>query len=99
MKIRLMGPPAEVSQAVKVLRAVETLDITEISSPYSNRRRAPRNDACYDCGVFPGGLHTPRCGARDSGQEIWSGYFSHGTSCMIRVYIEAQLRADGRADP
>jgi hypothetical protein len=90
MKIRLMGLPAEVSQAVKILRTVGALDIIEIDSPYSSRQRARREDTCPDCDVWPGDVHTSKCGARDSGQEIWPGFRPH--SRMIRIYIEAQLR-------
>ena len=31
--------------------------------------------------------------------EVSSPYPNRGDSRMVRVYIEAQLRADGRADP
>jgi hypothetical protein len=59
MKIRLMGLPAEIDQAVNALSNAQALDVIEVSSPYPNRD-----------------------GSR-----------------MVRVYIEAQLRADSRADP
>jgi hypothetical protein len=132
MKIRLMGLPAEIAQAVTILAQVPALDIIEVSSTYANRQRVRRDELCPDCGaqtgglhtpkcaaydrgqeiwpgftrshdicpdcrVRPGELHTPKCGARDSGQEIWPGF--RANSRMIRVYIEAQLRADSRADP
>jgi hypothetical protein len=97
MKIRLMGLPAELTQAVTILRTVGALDIIDISSPYSNRRGTRCDDKCVDCDVWPGEVHTPKCGARDSGQEIWPGF--RPSSRLFRVYIEAQLRAEGRADP
>ncbi len=37
MKIRLMGLPAEVDQAITALRDAPALDVTEVSSPYPNR--------------------------------------------------------------
>ena len=97
MKIRLMGLPAEISGTVQVLRQVQALDIIEISSPYSNRERVRRDDTCPDCNVWPGDLHTPKCGARDIGQEIWPGF--QPASRMMRVYIEAQLRPASGAVP
>jgi hypothetical protein len=59
MKIRIMGLPAEVAQAVKAFTDADSLDVIEVSDPYPNR----------------------------------------GDSRMVRVYIEAQLRADSRAVP
>jgi hypothetical protein len=59
MKIRLMGLPGEVAQAVTIISAVQTLDVIQVDGPYPNR----------------------------------------GRSRMVCCYIEAQLRADGRADP
>jgi hypothetical protein len=37
MKIRIMGLPAEIDQAIKTLTQTEALDVTEISDPYPNR--------------------------------------------------------------
>jgi hypothetical protein len=90
MKIRLMGLPAELTQAVTILRTVKALDIIEISSPRSNRQGTWCDDKCVDCNAWPGEVHTPKCGARDSGQEIWPGFRPH--SRLVRIYIEAQLR-------
>jgi hypothetical protein len=30
-------------------------------------------DNCPDCNAVPGAFHTPMCGARDSGAQIWVG--------------------------
>jgi len=59
MKIRIMGLPVEVDQAVNTLSDAQALDVIEVSSPYPNR----------------------------------------GDSRVVRVYIEAQLSADGGAVP
>ena len=37
MKIRLMGLPAETSQAVRALRNAPGLDVIEVSGPYPHR--------------------------------------------------------------
>lgn len=37
MKIRLMGLPAEVDQAVTILNDADSLDVLEVSDPYPNR--------------------------------------------------------------
>ena len=37
MKIRLMGLPAEITQAVTVLNEADSLDVLEVSGPYPNR--------------------------------------------------------------
>jgi hypothetical protein len=97
MKIRLMGLPAEVDQAVMAIRDAQVFDVAQVDGPYPNRQRIQYEDKCPDCNVRPGGVHTPRCGARDSGQDIWDG--SRPPSRLVRVYIEAQLRGHGRADP
>ena len=59
VKLRLMGLPAEVDQAVTVLSDARAFDVVQVDGPYPNR----------------------------------------GNSRLVRVYIEVQLRADGRADP
>ena len=97
MKIRLTGLPADITQAVTILRTIPALDIIDISSPYSNRRETRCDDKCIDCDVWPGEVHTPKCGARDSGQDIWPGFRPH--SRLVRVYIEAQLRPGSGSAP
>ena len=37
MKIRLMGPPAEIGQAIKALRDIPGLDVIQVDGPYPNR--------------------------------------------------------------
>jgi hypothetical protein len=37
MKIRLMGLPAEITQAVTVLNEADSLDVLEVSGPHPNR--------------------------------------------------------------
>jgi hypothetical protein len=37
MKIRLMGLPAEITQAATVLNGADSLDVLEVSGPYPNR--------------------------------------------------------------
>jgi len=37
MKIRLMGLPAEIDQAVEALSATPLLDLIEVTDPYPNR--------------------------------------------------------------
>jgi hypothetical protein len=37
MKIRLMGLPAEINQAVTVLNDADSLDVLQVSDPYPNR--------------------------------------------------------------
>ena len=37
MKIRLMGLPAEVDQAVTIIRNAQALDVTQVDGPYPNR--------------------------------------------------------------
>ncbi|HEV2377579.1 MAG TPA: hypothetical protein VGS19_36120 [Streptosporangiaceae bacterium] len=37
MKIRIMGLPSEVDQAVNALRSLDMLDLVEVSDPYPNR--------------------------------------------------------------
>jgi hypothetical protein len=59
VKLRLIGLPAEVDQAVTAIRDAKILDITQVDGPYPNL----------------------------------------GNSRMVRVYIEAQLHPDSRADP
>lgn len=112
MNIRITGLPAEVDQAVKALHQTAAFDVIDVSDPYPNRKRAVRRDEnCPDCGVPPGGSHTPECAARDSGQETWPGsrlyawpgYRSgpelRGTSRLVRVYIQVQLHPGGGAVP
>jgi hypothetical protein len=81
MKIRLMGTPADIAQAVTILAQVPALGITEISSSYPNRVRVPRSELCPVCGVQPGTLHTPKCFEYDRGREIWPGFIHSGDTC------------------
>ena len=37
MKIRLMGLPAEVDQAVTIIRDAKALDVIQVDGPYPNR--------------------------------------------------------------
>jgi len=45
--------------------AWQDLTGTQAASPYPG--------TCPNCGVLPADRHTPKCGARDSGQQIWPG--------------------------
>jgi hypothetical protein len=37
MKIRLMGLPAEIDQAINALRDLSDLDVVQVDGPYPNR--------------------------------------------------------------
>lgn len=52
---------------IALAHAITTLaaDVFEHPRPYPG--------TCPDCGMLPADRHTPACGARDSGQEIWPG--------------------------
>ena len=40
MKIRLMGLPGEVDQAITIISTVQALDVVQVDGPYPNRGRS-----------------------------------------------------------
>ena len=40
MKIRLMGLPGEVDQAITIISAAQALDVVQVDGPYPNRGRS-----------------------------------------------------------
>ena len=40
MKIRFMGLPGEVDQAITIISAVQALDVVQVDGPYPNRGRS-----------------------------------------------------------
>jgi hypothetical protein len=55
-------------------------------------------DICPDCGVIPGMPHTAKCGARDSGQDIWPGYTASTLSWLTAEVSSLRGQLDRALD-